>query len=220
MARRLIFPVLLGLLGCGILVSLGLWQVQRLGWKQQILTEIDAAIHAAPVPLPPEGQGERFTPVEAAGDLGADYVRVLVSRKQIGPGFRIVAPLEMVGGRRVLVDLGFVRDGDPVPALAGPVSVIGNIDRPEEVDAYTPAPDLGRNIWFARDVPALAAHLGTESTFIAAREDVLRGIEAMALTPEGIPNNHLQYAFTWFLLAAVWAGMTGLLIWRIWQRKP
>ena len=33
-----------------------------------------------------------------------------------------------------------------------------------------------------------------------------------------IPNDHLEYAITWFGLAAVWAVMTGYLLWRIKRR--
>lgn len=218
MLRRLIFPVLLGVLGCAILIALGTWQLQRLAWKQDLLTRIEAEIHAAPIPLPGEGAEARFQPVELTGMLSGDHIRVLVSRKQIGPGYRIIAPLE-TGGRRVLLDLGFLPEGRAVPPLAGVVTVRGNLDLPSEVDGYTPDPDLAKNLWFARDVPAMAAALGTEITFIAASRDVVPGIEAMPLTTATIPNDHLQYAITWFLLATVWAGMTGLLIWRIARPK-
>lgn len=218
MLRRLIFPVLLGLAGCAILISLGTWQMKRQLWKNEILAGIEAGIAAAPVALPPEGQGEVYLPVTVAGDLTGEHVRVLVSRKQIGPGHRIIAVLQM-GDRRLLADLGFVRDGDPVPPLTGRHSFAANLHRPQEVDSYTPAPDPGKNLWFARDVPALAQALNTEATFVVARETVVPGIEAMPLDSSGIPNDHLQYAVTWFLLATVWAGMTGLLIWRISQRR-
>ena len=77
-----------------------------------------------------------------------------------------------------------------------------------------PAPDLARNVWFARDVAQMAVVLGTEETLVVARDAVVPGIEPMPVDTAGIPNDHLNYAITWFLLAAVWAGMTGLLIWR------
>jgi surfeit locus 1 family protein len=218
MLRRLIFPVILGLAGCAILIALGTWQVQRQLWKNDILAVIEAGIAAEPVPLPSEGQGEIYLPVAVSGELTGEYLRVLVSRKQIGPGHRIIAVLDM-GGRRVLTDLGFIRDGAPLPPVTGQHTFTANLHRPSEVDAYTPAPDRAANLWFARDVAAMAAELKTEATFVVARETVVPGIEAMPLDTSGIPNDHLQYAVTWFLLATVWAGMTGLLIWRISQRR-
>ena len=218
MLRRLIFPVILGLAGCAILISLGSWQVKRQLWKNDVLAGIEAGIAADPVALPPEGEGAVYLPVAVRGTLTGEYLRVLVSRKQIGPGHRIIAVLD-TGERRVLTDLGFVRDGAALPEPRGAVAFAANLHRPAEVDGYTPAPDLAKNLWFARDVPAMAAALTTEATFVVARETVVPGIEAMPLDTSGIPNDHLQYAVTWFLLALVWAGMTGLLIWRISQRR-
>jgi len=220
MLRRLIFPVLLGLAGCAILIGLGTWQLQRLAWKEAILAEISARILAPPVPLPAAGTGTPYQPVAVAGTLDDSVLRVLVSRKQIGAGYRIIAPLATDDGRRVLVDLGFVRDGAPVPKVAGPATVTGNLHTPDEVDSYTPAPDLARNIWFARDLPRMAQALGTEEALIVARAPVVAGIAPMPVDTAGIPNDHLHYAITWFLLAAVWAGMTGLLIWRMARPKP
>ena len=52
MMRRMIFPVVLGLGGAAILIMLGTWQVQRLSWKEAILTNIDARLTAAPVAVP------------------------------------------------------------------------------------------------------------------------------------------------------------------------
>lgn len=218
MFRRLIFPLLLGLGGCGILIGLGVWQLDRLGQKQAELAEITARIAAAPTPLPPEGQGTRYQPVTASGALSGNRLRVLVSRKQIGPGYRIISVLETGDGRRVLVDLGFVREGVAVPEAEGQVTVTGNLHTPDEVDGFTPTADLTRNLWFARDVPQMAVVLGTEETLIVARDPVVAGIDPMPVDTAGIPNDHLQYAITWFLLAVVWAGMSGLLIWRM--RRP
>ena len=215
MFRRLIFPLLLGLVGCGILIGLGTWQVQRMSWKQGILADIEARIAADPVPLPPEGAGTAYQPVTATGELSGNRLRVLVSRKQIGPGYRIVSVLDTDDGRRVLVDLGFIAEGAPVPEAVGHVTVTGNLHTPEETDGFTPAPDLTRNLWFARDVAQMSVVLGTEETLIVARDPVIAGIDPMPVDTTGIPNDHLHYAITWFLLAAVWAGMTGLLIWRM-----
>lgn len=218
MLRRLIFPLLLGLAGCGTLIGLGVWQVNRLAEKEAELAEITARIAAPPAPLPPAGQGTRYQPVTATGALSGNRLRVLVSRKQIGPGYRIISVLDTDDGRRVLVDLGFVAEGAPVPEVTGHATVTGNLHTPDEVDGFTPTADLARNLWFARDVPQMAIVLGTEETLIVARDPVVPGIDPMPVDTAGIPNDHLQYAITWFLLAIVWAGMSGLLIWRM--RRP
>ena len=79
-------------------------------------------------------------------------------------------------------------------------------------------PDLAKNIWIARDLPAMAAELGTEAVLIVAAEtDPADGPDPLPVTVN-IPNNHLEYAVTWFGLAVVWAGMTLWLLWRIKRR--
>ena len=221
MTRRMIIPLLIGLLGGAILISLGLWQVQRLAWKQSVLAEIDARIADAPVALPatPDPEADRYLPVTATGRFTGEHLDVLVSRKQIGPGVRVVEVFETTDARRILVDRGFVRqDARNSPRLSGPATVEGNLHWPDEVDSYTPPPDATTGLWFARDVTAMAQELNTEPTFIVARRPTGGEIEPMPVDSSGIPNDHMNYAITWFSLAAVWLGMTAYLLWRIRQR--
>lgn len=223
MYRRLIFPLLLGLGGAAILIGLGSWQLQRLGWKQDILARIEARLAAPPVPLPPrpDATTDLYLPVEVSGRLTGEGIDVLVSRKQQGAGYRLVAVLETADGRRILIDRGFLPEADRASDRpTGAMRVQGNLHWPQEVDGYTPPPDASRNIWFARDLPAMAAALGTEPVLVVQRAsdpDDAR-LRPMPLDTAHIPNDHLQYAITWFLLAAAWLGMTGLLVWRIWRQ--
>ncbi|WP_460274178.1 SURF1 family protein [Celeribacter sp. ULVN23_4] len=221
MIRRMIFPLVIGIAGCAILIALGTWQLRRLEWKQGVLAEIEAKIAAAPAPLPAEiDPSMKYLPVVVSGEIGAEELHVLVSRKQVGAGYLIIAPFVTEDGRRVLLDRGFVPD-EAKDALrdaarsAGAVTVTGNLHWPDDMNNSTPAPDMGRNIWFGRDIPAMAAVLKTEPVLIVARESTGEGIEPMPVGVEGIPNDHLQYAMTWFSLCIVWLGMTLFLLWRI-----
>ncbi|RUS58560.1 SURF1 family protein [Pseudorhodobacter sp. E13] len=221
MTRRMIIPLLFGVVGVAILLSLGFWQVQRLQWKEAVLAEIDARIGAAAVDLPstPDPVADKFLPVKATGVLTGEQLDVLVSRKQIGAGYRVIAVLELMDGRRVLVDRGFlIEAARGLPREVTTLSVEGNLLWPDEVDGFTPAPDAGRGIWFARDLPAMAAALKAEPLLIVARTETGDGIEPMPVDSSAIPNDHLNYAVTWFLLAVVWSGMTVLLLWRM-RRK-
>jgi surfeit locus 1 family protein len=224
MIRRMIFPLLLGITGTAVLVSLGLWQLQRLDWKEGVLAEIEGRIGAAPVAIPaaPDPERDLYLPVTAQGELGAASLHVLVSTRDQGAGHRIISVFELEDGRRVMVDEGYVRTGgDLQPGPAAGVTVTGNLHWPDEVDRWTPEPDLSERLFFARDVPAMAAALGTEPVLIIARdvEGTAPRATAMPVTAEGIPNDHLGYAIQWFGLAAVWAGMTGWLLWRIRRRQ-
>lgn len=218
MTKRMILPILFGLLGVAILIWLGTWQLQRLEWKLAILADIDARITAAPVELPKTADPEqdRFLPVRAKGVLRPG-IEVLSSVKQVGAGHRVIDVLYM-GDRRVLVDRGFLPiQTDPGPRPETVVTVTGNLHWPDEVDKYTPAPEPEKGNWFARDIPAISGYLGTEPLLIIARDITPANPAIMPLPVDssGIPNDHLQYAITWFSLAVVWLGMTALLLWRI-----
>jgi surfeit locus 1 family protein len=219
MTRKLLTVGVFGLVGAAILIGLGVWQLQRLAWKEGVLAEIDARITAAPVAVPeaPDPVDDRFLPVVAEGTFQGDALRVLVSVKGSGPGYRLVSVFE-TDGRRLLVDRGYLAEGVPEPdAASGVVTVTGNLHWPDEIDGFTPEPDVARNQWFARDVDAMAAHLDTEPVFIVLRELSVADtpVTPLPVTSEAIPNNHLGYAIQWFGLALVWLGMTAFLAWRI-----
>jgi surfeit locus 1 family protein len=218
--RRLNFPLILGLGGAAILVSLGIWQVQRLGWKEALLAEINTRIADAPVALPaaPTPEADRFLPVVVEGRYLPGEILVLSGMKGVGPGFRVIAPFETDGGRHILIDRGFVPEtakSELRPAMTD--RVVGNLQWPRESDSYTPAPDLTTGLWFARDVPAIAEALGTEPILVVLREtsETDPAVTPQPVTSEGIPNDHLGYAITWFGLAVVWLGMTAHMIRRI-----
>ena len=216
---RLWFLLIVGLIGTGILVWLGVWQVQRLAWKQDLLARIEAQIGAEPIALAkavaPEFQ--RYAPVALSGRFGDGHVRMLASRKSIGPVHRVIRPFEVDGFGRVLVDTGWQRDGVDVQAAQGTVlTLIGNLDTPQEADGFTPAPDRAANLWFARDVPAMAEALDTQPILVVLRDapETDLGVTPWPVDTAGIPNDHLQYAITWFSLALIWGAMTGYFLLR------
>ncbi len=219
--RRLIFPVLLGLVGAGILLGLGVWQVQRLEWKSAIIAKIDAKITAAPVDLPAavSAQEDIYLPVTVQGRLLGPEALVITGLGQAGPGYRVIGAVELAGNaRKIMVDLGYVAEADrDFVRPSGLMTITGNLNWPAEKDRFTPEPDLLRDIWFARDVERMANVLGTEQILVVARsvDPAIAVLSPLPVDTSSIPNDHLTYAITWFSLAVVWLGMTALLLWRI-----
>ncbi len=215
---RLLFPLVIGLFGAVGLVALGTWQVQRLTWKAAVLADITARISAAPVDLPvaPDQERNTYLPVQVAGKFTGEELHVLVSVKVRGAGYRIISAFES-GDRRIMIDRGYV----PLAAkdatrAATEARVIGNLHWPDEIDGFTPDPELSAAIWFARDVGAMAEALDTEPVLVIVRsqspED--HSVTPLPVNTSGIPNDHLGYAITWFSLAIVWLAMTGFWLWR------
>lgn len=224
MLKRVIWPVVFGVAGCAILLWLGVWQVQRLQWKEALLAEIDLRIAAAPVALPeaPDQARDQFLPVAVSGTILDGEITILASLRNAGPVFRIIRNFETADGRRILIDMGFVPEAArDLPRAGGPADLVGNLHWPDEIGGQTPAPDLAAGIWFARDIPAMAAALETEPVLLVLRDvpQTDLGVTPFPVDSGAIPNDHLSYAVTWFLLAVVWLGMTGSLVWRISKRS-
>ena len=216
--KRYIFAGIFGLGGAAILLTLCFWQVQRLAWKEALIAEIEAKVDATPDAMPgaPTKADHRFLAVETSGEIGSKAIHVLTSQPNLGPGYRVIASLQLSDGRHILIDRGFIRQSDKdAPLAVGDVSVIGNLDWPQETDSYTPDPDTGTNIWFARDLPAMAAHLGTDPVLLVASTATGDPSPLAMPVTVNLRNNHLQYAITWALMATVWLAMTAYLVIRI-----
>lgn len=215
--RRLLFVLIIAIAGSLVLVSLGNWQMRRLDWKEGVLNEITQRIADDPVALPdaPDVTKDRYLAVAVQGEMLPGEVHVLVSVKRVGPGYRIIAPYLTDDGRRILVDRGFTRTENKANGrILGPMKVSGNLHWPDEIDGYTPDPDIDENIWFARDVSMLADALGTQPILLIARSETDPGIMPLPVDTAGIPNDHLQYAVTWYGLALVWIVMSIYFLWR------
>lgn len=220
--NRIIAPLLFGLIGAAILLSLGQWQLQRLEWKQSVLAEIESRIGGAPLPLPIRGDPvrDKYQPLDLRGEILPRELHVLVSVKQVGAGYRVISPF-VTGERRVLLDRGFIPVEDvALERRGGEVEVQGNLHWPDDRNASTPENDVTGNIWFARDIARMSEVLDTEPLLIIARDvsPADLGVTPLPVDTSGIPNDHLQYALTWFSLALVWMLMTFGYIWR--QRHP
>ncbi|WP_333816365.1 SURF1 family protein [Tabrizicola sp.] len=220
--RRYVFPVLMGIVGVAVLMSLGFWQLSRMEEKRVYLDEIAARIFNAPIPLPevPDENRDKFQAVFAEGRFTGEYLEVLAGQTGASPGVLVIEAFALPGGRRIMVQRGFIEDeARGVPRAPHEAKVEGNLHWPQDTGSFTPPPDAKTGLWFARDVSTMAVKLGTEPTLIVASAPTGDGIAPVPVDTSGIPNDHWGYAIQWFLLAATWAGMTVFLVWRIRTRK-
>lgn len=220
---RQAITIILSIAVLSLFVGLGTWQVQRLQWKESVLAQIDARIAADPVSLPeaPDKSRDTYLPVVVSGQMGETTLRVLVSTKQAGAGYRLISALETDGGP-ILIDRGFIRVADEMPPVpSGPVVIEGNLHWPDDRRSSTPENDVAGNTWFARDLDQMAETLGTRPILVIIRQmtPTEPRVLPLPITSEGVPNRHLEYAGTWFLLALTWSVMTGTLLWRMKRRN-
>ena len=198
-------------------LGLGFWQVQRLHWKEGLIAARAAAVAAPPVVVPDSAaaaQQMEFRHVTADGVLLNDKEILLGATSENGAnGYWILTPLRQAGGRIIFVNRGFVpaelRDrakrmvGEP----EGPVHIEGLLRLPPEgrPNWFLPdnRPDI--NYWFWVDLPAMAAadKLANVAPFYIDADAAPNpgGWPKGGVTRLELPNNHLQYAITWFSLA-------------------
>ena len=199
-----------------LFLGLGVWQVQRLVWKLDLINRVDARLAAAPVPAPgPEAwagltRADEYARVTATGHfLHEREVRTLAVT-ELGSGYWVMTPL--VGPDfTVLVNRGFVPQDrrDPATRLdgqeAGKVSVTGLLRLSEPGGGFLRRNDPTAGRWYSRDVAAMT--LGLEQPvapyFIDADATANPGgLPVGGLTVVRFRNAHLSYALIWFALAA------------------
>jgi surfeit locus 1 family protein len=230
--RRRIVSGILCLIGVAILLGLGEWQLQRLKWKEDLLARI-AALRTAPAkPLE--------TVLSAGGDM--DYVRAAISCPDLerrptlrlfsvrdgSAGYRLITACPVSAGATssILVDRGFTTlelaaaAGQPGRA-ALPAPIVGVLRQGDKPTFVTPANQIDENLWYSRDVAAMAKKLGA-----ARPAPVFLMLESPAPPPGGptpapvpidVPNRHLEYAITWFGLAAA---LVGVYVAMLFRRRP
>ena len=219
---KFLFPIILGLVGIIILVTLGIWQLQRLEWKNNVLNNIEKKITAEPVQLMGvlNEVTDQYRSVIVEGDIKMGEIHVLTSLKNMGPGFLVVVPFELIDGKVIMVDRGFIPEAEKkLKRSQGRVKLVGNLLWPNETDSFTPAPDIKKNMWFARDLKKMSNHLKTDEVLIVMRNSEPVGTPTPQRIGIHLSNDHLGYAITWFSLAVVWFGMTILLVYRIKKQK-
>lgn len=212
--RRRSPAFLIGLTSIALLLfsgfaALGIWQVQRLGWKRDLIARVDARIHAAPVPAPDRAaRADEYRRVATSGTFLHDKAALVQASTMLGPGFWLLAPLRRPDGSIVLVNRGFVPDrrtGYDRPA--GNVRVTGLLRLSEPGGGFLRDNDPAADRWYSRDVAAIARSRGVKAIpdyFIDAQASPSRQAYPVGgLTVVRFPNNHLQYAITWFAMAAM-----------------
>ncbi len=218
LARKLLFPVGLGLFGVSILCWLGTWQINRLNWKNNLINEVTKSISMKPqqVDLKKVDVNSQYLSVVFEGQFLENEIHVLFSLKPYGPGFKIIKPFELKSGEIILVDLGFVKESNKnLNRKIKETKIMGNIFFPNETDYFTPSPNLTKNIWFSRDLEKMSSYLKSSPRMVILSSDIdVNHIVVTPLNPNFV-NNHLQYSVTWFGMAAAWFFMSVYLISRV-----
>ena len=219
--RALLWPAIATALLFALLVSLGFWQVRRLGEKEALITRIEQRSTQAPQPIPPRErwgtlrtEDYDFMHVRATGHfIGGRDAFVFAAPPEGAsrePGYLLLTSFALTGGGVVLVDRGFLpgskaNDAASRPAPPGELTLIGLLRAPERRNPFTPTDEPERGVFYARDPAAIAVALGlTDAAPFALVIDAAPAAADWPRPVAGVPtivNNHFSYAVTWFGLS-------------------
>ena len=219
MARRRIHSFLFLLLTAVAFVgfvALGVWQVKRLAWKENLIARVDTRVHAEAMLAPSQHDWptvsedtHEYLHVSVRGRYQPQAVALVSAATEAGQGYWLMAPLQCADGSWVYVNLGFVpqqqrqaaQSGEYTPAELVTVTGLLRLSHPGGGVLRDNVPDENR--WYSRDVKAMAERNGLSPVapyFIDAQADDSE-LPVGGLTVIHFRNNHLVYAITWFALA-------------------
>jgi surfeit locus 1 family protein len=221
----LLLPAVLAFI---VLIGLGTWQVERKAWKEALIATLTEQLADAPTALPAakdwpsldpasdEYRRVKFTAQFDNANEALVYGAASAFRPDVsGPGYWVFAPARLAGGGLVMINRGFVPEGRQDPKsrpegeISGPVDIVGAMRWPDARHWFTPHDDVTHNLWFTRDPQAMAAAKGLASgvgavaPFFIEQETPVPpdGLPAPGKIVVNLPDNHLQYAITWYGLA-------------------
>jgi len=235
--RPLLIPGIATLAALAVLIGLGTWQLERKAWKEHLIATLTERLNAPPTALPPRDTWDRLDPAEMEFrrvTFPATFVPVpgahvytpgsALRNDVSGPGYWVFAPARLADGSLVMVNRGFVPYGQENTlgggSLArGTINIVGVMRWPEERGLFTPTDKPATNLWFLRDHLAIAAAkgIGPVAPFYIDQEapQPPGGLPRPGRSTPSLPNNHLQYALTWYGLALVL-----VVVFLVWARNP
>lgn len=216
-----------GTLLCALLLALGGWQVQRLGWKQALIERVERNVNGAPIAAPGPsawqaiGAEDEYRRVRVEGRFDHQREVLVRASTELGSGYWVLTPLRTSQGWWLLVNRGFVPQSmrGQVPRAEGDQAIVGLLRSSEPRGTPLQSNDPAAGRWYSRDVAAIASARGLQGPvapyFVDAQLQGPGGATAWpraGLTVIHFRNHHLVYAITWFILATMVAAAIAYLL--------
>ncbi len=227
------------LLGAGLALSLllvlGTWQVQRLAWKENLIATIEARLADAPRPLEEilamhaAGEEVEYRPVTLVGEFAHEHEQYFLATHEGASGWHVYTPLRLADGAWIFVNRGFVPYDRRDPATRPQGQVTGEVrlsglarTAPDaKPSRIVPDNESEARTYFWKDLRGMQAATSLDPVhplFVDAdAAPNPGGLPIGGVTRIDLPNNHLQYAVTWYGLALALIGVLGF--WLVGQRR-
>ncbi len=213
------------LLAAAAFSALGVWQLARLTWKQDLITQTTHKLAQPPAEAPtPEawpsiGPQNAYTRVRASGHYLPNKNVFVLASTRLGRGYWVLTPFVTSAGHTLVVNRGFTpssqRDALPTTPETS-TTITGLLRLTEPKGSLLQSNNPAQNLWYSRDVAAIATalHIANAAPYFIDADETPDDMPTGGLTVINFPNNHLQYALTWFALAILSLVGLGLILTR------
>ena len=199
-----------------VLLSLGSWQLYRLNWKLNLISEIENSLKNNPVELSKSDKKNHLR-IKTSGQIDFDKQIYLYNLNKSGkPGFEVINPI-LIGNENYLINRGWIsfdqKDQSEIN-FVNEDKIIGTLKLQTKASTFKPENDIEKNYWFTLNRDDVFKYTGKNfSNFIIYLNGDYKTPEPKVITAN-ISNNHKKYAITWFSMA-----ISILLIYLYFRRK-
>ena len=199
-----------------VLISLGSWQLYRLNWKLDLISEIENSLKINPVELS-KSNNKNYLRIKTSGTVDFDKQIYLYNLNNSGkPGFEVINPI-LIGNENYLINRGWIPFDKKDKAeinLINSNHIIGTLKKQSKANSFKPENDIEKNYWFTLDRDDILKYTSKNfSNFIIYLNGDYKIPKPRVITAN-ISNNHKKYAITWFSMA-----ISILLIYLYFRRK-
>jgi surfeit locus 1 family protein len=186
-----------------VLITLGSWQLYRLDWKLNLISEINNSLKNDPVELTKSNK-KNYLRITASGTVDFDKQIYLYNLNDSGkPGFEVINPI-LIGNENYLINRGWIpfdkKDKAEINVL-DTNSIIGTLKTQSKANSFKPNNDINENYWFTLNRDDIFSYTGKNfSRYIIYLNGGYKAPKPKVIT-SNISNNHKKYAITWFSMA-------------------
>ncbi len=209
-----LIPTIISLISFAVCIALGVWQIQRMHWKNDLIAKAEAGLKSSPKPFASDATYQEFEKLEVSGVFIHDKEMLFGQYYGDQWGYKVVTPLKTQKGKYVFINRGWIpkenRDASTrsEQQTEKPVTIVGLVRLGNKKGLFTPENDAAKNFWFWFDITAMKSYTGLENATDFVIEKVATDQEKDARTLP-IPakeevkfyNAHLAYVITWFGIA-------------------
>jgi len=186
-----------------VFVALGSWQIIRLNWKNNLISEIESSLKNPPVELS-KSNLENYLKIKTSGSIDIDKQIYLYSLNDAGkPGFEVINPI-LINNTNYLINRGWIpfekKNSKEINLFEGN-DIIGTLKLQGRKNIFKPENDIEENYWFSLDRGDILKFTGKEFSQYIIYLDGNYKVPKPKIITANISNNHLKYALTWFSLA-------------------